>query len=122
MRCLKSLEDAEDRMAVPEDCLPDREPEQNRYLLSMADTMRIIDGVSAITVWREKRRLTVAELARAIGLRDGDLATIEDGGAVDAAVFDKIVARSRGTSGDAGGSKGSVVGGSADGGTRRRGT
>jgi hypothetical protein len=34
---LEELEDAEDRMAVLEDCLLDMKPEQDRYLLSMAD-------------------------------------------------------------------------------------
>jgi len=88
---IEELEDAEDRMAVLEDCLLDREPEQNRYLLSMADTMRIIDGASPITVWREKRGLTVAELASAVGLGDGEMARIEDGAAVDTLTIGKIV-------------------------------
>jgi ribosome-binding protein aMBF1 (putative translation factor) len=87
---LEELEDAEDRMAVLEDCLLDREPEQNRYLLSMADTMQIIDGASPITVWREKRGLTLDELASAVGLAGSDVAAIESGGAVDEAVLDRM--------------------------------
>ena len=52
LRChaRRTSEDAEDRVAVLEDCLLDMKPEQNRYLLSMADTMRIIDGASPIAV------------------------------------------------------------------------
>jgi len=87
---LEELEDAEDRMAVLEDCLLDFKPEENRYLLSMADTMRIIDGANPITVWREKRGLTLADLASAVGLTDTDLATIESSGALGPVVFDKI--------------------------------
>jgi hypothetical protein len=79
----EELEDAEDRMAVLEDCLLDFKPEENRYLLSVADTMRIIDGANPITVWRDKRGFTLAQLASAVGLPDGDLATIESGGVVD---------------------------------------
>jgi DNA-binding Xre family transcriptional regulator len=89
---LEELEDAEDRMAVLEDCLLDFKPEENRYLLSMTDTMRIIDGVSPITVWREKRGLTLTELASAVGLPGSDLAAIESGGAVGPVVFDRIAA------------------------------
>ena len=89
---LEELEDAEDRMAVLEDCLLDFKPEENRYLLSMADTMRIIDGVSPVTVWREKRGLTLTELARTVGLLGNDLATIEGGGEVGSVVIDKIAA------------------------------
>jgi DNA-binding Xre family transcriptional regulator len=87
---LEELEDAEDRMAVLEDCLLDREPEQNRHLLSMADTMRIIDGASPITVWREKRAMMLEELASAVGLAGGELAAIESGGTVDAAVLNRM--------------------------------
>src|SRR5580698_8408949 len=87
---LEELEDAEDRMAVLEDCLLDFKPEENRYLLSMADTMRIIDGVSPITVWREKRGLTLTELASAVGLGEHDLVTIERGGTASSLVLDRI--------------------------------
>ncbi len=87
---LEELEDAEDRVAVLEDCLLDMKPEQNRYLLSMADTMRIIDGASPIAVWREKRGLTLAELAAAVGLLGDDLAAIESGDTVEAVVLEKI--------------------------------
>ena len=89
---LEELEDAEDRLAVLEDCLLDMKPEENRYLLSMADTMRIIDGANPITVWREKRGLTLTELAGAIGLPDNDLAAIESGGEAVPVVVDKIIA------------------------------
>ena len=89
---LEELEDAEDRLAVLEDCLLDMNPEHDRYLLSMADTMRIIDGESPITVWREKREMTRTELASAVGLLDDDLSAIESGGAVGAGMLDKIAA------------------------------
>jgi hypothetical protein len=107
---LEELEDAEDRMAVLEDCLLDREPEQNRYLLSMADTMRILDGASPITVWREKRGLTLTELADAVGLLGSDLATIESGGVVDALVAGNIAVPLEVLS-DLGSGKDSVVSG-----------
>jgi hypothetical protein len=74
---LEELEDAEDRLAVLEDCLLDMKLEESQYLLSMADTMRIIDGANPITVWREKRGLTLTELASAVGLTYSDLAAIE---------------------------------------------
>jgi hypothetical protein len=89
---LEELEDAEDRLAVLEDCLLDMKPDLNRYLLSMVDTMRIIDGVNPITVWREKRGLTLTDVAGAVGLQDGDLATIESGGVAGPLVFNKIAA------------------------------
>jgi hypothetical protein len=89
---IEELEDAEDRMAVLEDCLLDVEPEENRYLLSMPGTLRIIDGVNPITVWREKRGLTLVELASAVGSPGSDLATIESGGVVESVVVDKIAA------------------------------
>ena len=85
---LEELEDAEDRMAVLEDCLLDFKPEENRYLLSMVDTMRIIDGVNPITVWREKRGFSPAELPSVVGLPGSDLAKFESGGVVGAPVID----------------------------------
>jgi transcriptional regulator with XRE-family HTH domain len=47
-------------------------------------------GRSPITVWREKRGLTLTGLAGAVGLRESDLAAIESGGAVDSLMSDKI--------------------------------
>ena len=87
---LEELEDAEDRLAVLEDCLLDLKPEQDRLLLSMADTTRIIDGVSPVTVWRERRGMTRAELALAAGLDEASLVAIEAGGAVEASSLDGI--------------------------------
>jgi hypothetical protein len=75
---------------VLEDCLLDMKPEQDRYLLSMADTMRIIDGASPITVWREKRGLTLAELASTVGFPEIDLAAIERVGPMDSWVANKL--------------------------------
>lgn len=89
---LEELEDAEDRLAVLEDCLLDMKLEESQYLLSMADTMRIIDGANPITVWREKRGLTLTELASAVGLTYSDLAAIEDGGKVGPVMVGKIAA------------------------------
>jgi transcriptional regulator with XRE-family HTH domain len=52
--------------------------------------MRIIDGASPITVWREKRAMMLEELASAVGLAGGELAAIESGGTVDAAVLNRM--------------------------------
>jgi hypothetical protein len=87
---VEELEDAEDRMAVLEDCLLDIKPDQVRYLLSMAETMRIIDGVNPVTVWREKRGMTVRQLANAIVVRDDDLEEIERGTRALGTVLDKL--------------------------------
>jgi hypothetical protein len=87
---VEELEDAEDRMAVLEDCLLDIKPDQVRYLLSMAETMRIIDGVNPVTVWREKRGMTVHQLANAIALPDNDLEDIERGAQARGTVIDKL--------------------------------
>jgi DNA-binding Xre family transcriptional regulator len=87
---VEELEDAEDRMAVLEDCLLDIKPDQVRYLLSMAETMRIIDGVNPVTVWREKRGMTVRQLANAIALPDNDLEEIERGTQARGTVIDKL--------------------------------
>jgi hypothetical protein len=87
---VEELEDAEDRMAVLEDCLLDIKPDQVRYLLSMAETMRIIDGVNPVTVWREKRGMTVGQLANAIALPDNDLEEIERGAQARGTVIDKL--------------------------------
>lgn len=42
------LELAEDQMAVLRDCLLDEKQASAKYNLSMADTMRVIDGASSI--------------------------------------------------------------------------
>ena len=89
---LEEIEDSEDRLAVLGDCLLDMRLEQTRYLLSMAETMCIIDGVSPITVWREKRGMTVAELAGAVGVGEEDLGRIENGGNAKAPVLEGIAA------------------------------
>jgi len=87
---IEELEDAEDQMAVLRDCLLDEKQESSKYNLSMADTMRIIDGANPIMVWREKRGLSVRELADKLGLRDGDLEAMERGGAVSSNLLHKL--------------------------------
>jgi transcriptional regulator with XRE-family HTH domain len=56
----------------------------------MAETMRIIDGVNPVTVWREKRGMTVRQLANAIALLDNDLEEIERGAQARGTVIDKL--------------------------------
>ena len=77
---LEEMEDAEDRVTVLEDCLLDMKPEQNRYLLTLSETMRIIDGEHPIKVWREKRGLSITDAADAMGLHETDYLAIEAGG------------------------------------------
>lgn len=84
------LEDAVDRIAVLEDCMIDLKPEGNRYALTMDETMRIIDGESPIRVWREKRGMTVRQLADSLGLHDVEIDKIEKGGAVDRGMILRI--------------------------------
>ena len=87
---MEEIEDAEDRLAVLEDCLNDREPEHRRHLLTMAETMRVIDGESPIRVWREKRALTVTQLAAASGMPDDDLIGVETGAPVTDSVLHRL--------------------------------
>jgi ribosome-binding protein aMBF1 (putative translation factor) len=77
------LEDAADRIAVLEDCLLDQKPDANRYMLTMDETMRIIDGENPIKVWREKRGMSVRQLADSLGLHDIEIEEVEKGRAVD---------------------------------------
>lgn len=43
-------------------------------------------------MWREKRGLTLAELASTVGFPEIDLAAIESGGVVDSLVVNKLAA------------------------------
>ena len=79
----EELEDAVDRIAVLEDCMHDMKPDQAKYLLTMDETMRIIDGDHPIKVWREKRGMTVRQLADSLGLHDIEIEDMEKGRAVD---------------------------------------
>ena len=79
----EELEDAVDRIAVLEDCMHNMKPDQAKYLLTMDETMRIIDGDHPIKVWREKRGMTVRQLADSLGLHDIEIEDMEKGRAVD---------------------------------------
>lgn len=87
---LEELEDAEDRVLVLEDCLEDAKPGGEQYLLTMAETMRLIDGENPIRVWREKRGMSLTQLANAVGLHDADLADVENGKPVGDAMLFKL--------------------------------
>jgi hypothetical protein len=75
----EELEDAADRIVVLQDMLNDAKPGAERYLLTMDETMRIIDGESPISVWREKRGLSVTELADLAGWHDIEIIEMEQG-------------------------------------------
>jgi hypothetical protein len=75
----EELEDAADRIIVLQDILNDTKPGAERYLLTMDETMRIIDGASPITVWRERRGLSVTELADLAGWHDVEIIDMEQG-------------------------------------------
>ena len=75
----------------------------------MADTMRVIDGTNRCTVWRE-RRVTLIELADAVGLTDNDLAAIEGGGEAGPVVVDKVAAALDVPAGHAGAGQGRLLG------------
>jgi hypothetical protein len=92
---IEGVEDAEDRVAILEDCLLDMQPEQHRYLLTLAETMRIIDGENPIKVWREKRGMTLPQLAADVGLHDKDLTAIESGGPVSKSIIRKLTGTPR---------------------------
>jgi|SRR5476651_1660442 hypothetical protein len=77
----EELEDAADRIAVLEDGMLDMKPDLNKYDLTMDETMRIIDGESPIRVWREKRGMSVRQLADNLGLDDIAIEEVEKGGA-----------------------------------------
>jgi ribosome-binding protein aMBF1 (putative translation factor) len=87
------LEDAADRIAVLEDCLLDQRPDANRHLLTMDETMRIIDGENPIKVWREKRGMSVRELADSLGLHDIEIEAVENGKAVNRVMLTNIASR-----------------------------
>jgi hypothetical protein len=89
----EELEDAVDRIAVLEDCLIDAKPELNRYLLTMDETMRIIDGESPIRVWREKRGMTVRQLSDALGLHDMEIESMEKSAPVDRSMLIKLAGK-----------------------------
>jgi hypothetical protein len=78
----EELEDAADRIAVLEDCLLDAKPDLGKYVLTMDETMRIIDGEHPVKVWGEKRGKTVRELADSLGLHDVEIENIEKGGVI----------------------------------------
>jgi Helix-turn-helix len=84
------LEDAADRIAVLQDTLNDTKPGAERYLLTMDETMRIIDGESPITVWREKRGMSVRQLADLVGLHDIEILAAEKGGAISKGLLYKL--------------------------------
>jgi mRNA interferase RelE/StbE len=73
----EQLEDAEDKIAVLEDCLLDMKPHESRYLLTMDETIRIIEGESPLKVWREKRGLTVRDLSDALGVHAVEIEELE---------------------------------------------
>ena len=83
----EELEDAADRISVLEDSIIDMKPDLNKYLLTMDETMRIIDGEHPIKVWREKRGMTVRQLADNLGLHDVEVEEMEKGRAVDRLTF-----------------------------------
>jgi hypothetical protein len=89
---IAEIEDAEDRVAALEDCLLDAQPEQSHYLLTMAETMRIIDGQSPTKVRREKRGMTVAALAVAVGLAEEELSGAENGVVTKGFILERIAA------------------------------
>ena len=89
----EELEDAVDRIAVLEDCIIDMKPDLNKYLLTMDETMRIIDGEHPIKVWREKRGMTVRQLADSLGLHDIEIEEMEKGRAVDRSTLLRIANR-----------------------------
>ena len=83
----EALEDAADRIAVLEDCQLDVKPGPERHLLTVDETMRIIDGENPIKVWREKRGMTVRELADSLGLHDVEIEEFEQGRAPEHMTF-----------------------------------
>jgi len=87
------LEDAEDRIAVLRDCLNEAKPDWDRYALTMDETMRIIDGESPVRVWREKRGMTVRQLADSLGLHDVEIEEIEKGRAADRSLLLRLSTR-----------------------------
>jgi hypothetical protein len=86
----EELEDAADRIAVLQDTLNDTKPGAERYLLTMDETMRIIDGESPIKVWREKRGLTIRRLSDLVGLHDIEIVDAENGGTVSKGLLYKL--------------------------------
>ena len=86
----EELEDAADRIAILHDVLNDTKPGTERYLLTMDETMRIIDGESPIRVWREKRGMSVRQLADVVGLQDLEIEDAEHGGPVREGLLHKL--------------------------------
>ena len=89
----EELEDAADRIAVLEDCLIDAKPYLSQYVLTMDETMKIIDGEHPVKVWREKRGKTVRQLADSLGLHDIEIIEIEKGGDVSRSLLLSIASR-----------------------------
>jgi Helix-turn-helix len=86
----EELEDATDRIAVLQDTLNDTKPGAERHLLTMDETMRIIDGESPIKVWREKRGLTIRQLSDLVGLHDIEIVEAERGGKINKGLLYKL--------------------------------
>jgi DNA-binding XRE family transcriptional regulator len=79
---LSELEDAQDRAAVVErrrhEAAAGKRATRRSYL-SAREARRLLDGESAVKVWREKRGRSQRALARAAGVSAGYLAEIETG-------------------------------------------
>jgi hypothetical protein len=79
----EELEDAADRIAVLEDCLLDAKPGLNKYLLTMDETMRIIDGDHRSRSGGKSAGMSVRELADRLGLHEVEIEEIENNTARD---------------------------------------
>ena len=55
--------------------------------------MRIIDGENPVKVWREKRGMTIRQLADTLGLQDGEIEEIEKGRAPSRGLLRKLAHR-----------------------------
>ena len=67
-----------------------QKPRLSRRLLNLEEITRVINGVSPITVWREKRGMTVRQLAACIGMPALDVLIMEKGGPVDDEVLRRL--------------------------------
>ena len=67
-----------------------QKPRQSRRLLNLEEITRVINGVSPITVWREKRGMTVRQLAACIGMPALDVLIMEKGGPIDDEVLRRV--------------------------------
>ncbi len=79
---LSELEDAQDRAAVVErrrhEAATGKRASRRNYLTAR-EARRLLDGESAVKVWREKRGRSQRELATAAGVSAAYLAEIETG-------------------------------------------